>query len=93
MHTHRQLLQAVANHNDAALVWVDASADKDELLRRLRSRAVVGDDASEADSRVLDYQYKHADPLTAAELKNTVFVVTDRQVDPGAIIKSIKSIH
>jgi glucosamine 6-phosphate synthetase-like amidotransferase/phosphosugar isomerase protein len=42
---------------------------------------------------VLDYQYEHADALTAAELKHTVIVVADRQVDPGAIIKSIKSMY
>ena len=92
-HTHRQLLQAVANRSDVALVWIDASADNDELLRRLRHRAAVRDDASEADAGVLDYQYKHADPLTTEELKHTVFVETDRQVDPGAIIKSIKSMQ
>jgi hypothetical protein len=92
-HTHRQLLQAVANRSDVAMVWIDASADNDELLRRLQHRAAVRDDASEADTGVLDYQYRHADLLTAEELKHTVFVATDRQVDPGAIIKSIKSMH
>lgn len=92
-HTHRQLLQAVANRSDVALVWIAASADNDELVRRLRHRAAVRDDASEADTGVLDYQYKHADPLTAEELKHTVFVATDHQVDPGVIIKSIKSMQ
>jgi hypothetical protein len=92
-HTHRQLLQAVANRSDVAMVLIDASADNDELVRRLQHRAAVRDDASEADTGVLDYQYKHAEPLTAEELEHTVFVATDRQVDPGAIIKSIKSMH
>jgi hypothetical protein len=75
------------------VVWIDASADNDELLRRLQRRAAVRDDPSEADTGVLDYQYKHADPLTAEELKHTVLVATDHQVDPGAIIKSIKSMQ
>ena len=48
-------------------------------------------DASEADNGVLDFQYQHTDPLTAAKLEHTVFVATDRQVDPGAIIKAIRS--
>jgi hypothetical protein len=39
----------------------------------------------------LAYQYRHADPLTSAEREHAVFVRTDRKVDPGAIIKSIKS--
>ena len=93
MHRDRQLLEAVASRNDLAVVWIDASADNDELLRRLQRRAAVHDDASEADTGVLDYQYKHADPLTAEELKHTVLVATDHQVDPGAIIKSIKSMQ
>ncbi len=93
MRTDRQLLEALADRKNAAMVWIDVSADDDELVRRLRHRTDTGDDASEADTEVLDYQYEHADPLTAAELKHTVFVVTDRQVDPGAIVKSIKSMH
>lgn len=93
MRTDRQLLEALADRKDVALVWIDASADNDELVRRLQHRTTTRDDASEADTDVLEYQYEHADPLTASELKHTVFVATDRQVDPGAIIKSIKSMQ
>ena len=93
MRTDRQLLEALADRKDAAMVWIDVSADDDELVRRLRHRTDTRDDASEADTEVLNYQYEHADPLTAAELKHTVSVVSDRQVDSGAIIKSIKSMH
>lgn len=88
----RQLLEALADRKDAALVWVDVTAEEEELVRRLRHRTITRDDASEADTAVLDYQCKYADPLTAAELKRTVSVATDRQVDPGAIIRSIRSI-
>jgi len=93
MRRDRQLLEALADRKEAAMVWIDVSADNDELVRRLQHRTATRDDASEADTGVLDYQYKHADPLTAAELKHTVFVATDRQVDSGAIIKSIKSMQ
>jgi predicted kinase len=89
----RQLLEALAERRGVAVVWIDVSADNDELRRRLQNRSAARDDASEADSAVLDYQYQHADPLTAAEAARTVSVETDRQVDPGAIIKSIKSMH
>jgi len=92
-YTHRQLLKVLADRKDADLVWIDVSAGDDELVRRLRRRTVARDDASEADTAVLDYQRKRADPLTAAELKRTVFVATDQQVDPGAIIRSIRSMH
>jgi len=93
MRRDRQLLEALADRKEAAMVWIDVSADSDELVRRLQHRTATRDDASEADTGVLDYQYKHADPLTTAELKHTVFVETDRQVDSGAIIKSIKSMQ
>ncbi len=93
LRTERQLLEALAGRKDAALVWIDVSADNEELVRRLRHRTATRDDASEADTGVLDYQHEHVDPLTAAELKHTVFVATDRQVDSGIIIKSIKSMQ
>jgi uncharacterized protein len=93
MRKDRQLLEALAGRKGAALVWIDVSADNDELVRRLQYRAATRDDASEADTAVLAYQRKHSDPLTAAELEYTVFITTDREVDPGAIIKSIRSVH
>jgi predicted kinase len=92
LHKHRQLLAALAKRRGVALVWIDASASNDELLRRLKFRKSVHDDASEAGPEILAYQYRHADPLTSAEREHAVFVRTDRKVDPGAIIKSIKSV-
>jgi predicted kinase len=89
----RQLLATLAESKGVALVWIDVSANNDELHRRLQNRSAAHDDASEADTAVLEYQYQHADPLTAAEAARTVFIETDRRVDPGAIIKSIKSMH
>ena len=93
MYTDRQMLEALADRRDAALVWIDVRADNDVLVRRLRHRTVTRDDASEAGTAVLDYQRKHADPLTAAEFERTVFVATNRQVDPGAIVRSIRSMQ
>ncbi len=89
----RQTLESLAGHRRVALVWVDVSASNDVLLQRLRDRTACGKDASEADIAVLDYQRERADPLTAAELKRTVFVETHRHVDPGAIVRSIRSIQ
>ena len=91
LHKHRQLLASLAKRKGVALVWIDVSASNDELLQRLRHRLAVRDDASEAGPEILAYQYRHADPLTSAEREHAVFVRTDRKVDPGAIIKSIKS--
>jgi len=92
IHKHRLLLTALAQRKGIALVWIDASASKGELIRRLKFRKALRDDASEAGPEVLEYQYRHADSLTSAELEHAVFVRTDQQIDPGAIIKSIKSV-
>ena len=90
-HTHRHLLAALAQRKGVALVWIDASASNDELIRRLEYRKALRNDASEAGPEVLEYQYRHADSLTTAELEHTVIVSTEQPIDPGAIIKSIKS--
>ena len=91
LHKHRHLLAALAKRKGVSLVWIDASASNEELLRRLKFRKTIRDDASEAGPEVLEYQYGHTDCLTDAELEHTVVVRTDQQVDPGAVIKSIKS--
>lgn len=86
----RNTFKALADKEDVSLVFVDTSADDDELVRRLQHRSAVGKDVSEADTRILDFQHENSDPLNAAERKRTVFVATDGRVDPGAIIKNIK---
>jgi len=87
------MLEALADRKGTALVWIDVRADNDVLVRRLRHRMEARDDASEAGTAVLDYQRERADPLTAAELEHTVSVATNRQVDPGAIVRSIRSMQ
>jgi len=93
MYADRSKLKALADRKDVALVWVDVSAANDVLVRRLCHRSVARDDASEADIAVLDYQRKHANPLTAAELEHTVLVATNQQVDLDAIVRSIRSMQ
>jgi len=93
MYADRQMLEALADRKGTALVWIDVRADNDVLVRRLRHRMEARDDASEAGTAVLDYQREHADPLTAGELEHTVSVATNRQVDPGAIVRSIRSMQ
>lgn len=93
MRRDRRLLEALAGRKNVALVWLDVTADDDELARRLQHRAAARDDASEADTLVLDYQRKYAEPLTPAEMRHAVCVATNRRVDPDAVIKLVRSIH
>jgi aminoglycoside phosphotransferase family enzyme/predicted kinase len=93
MRTNRRMLEALADRKEVAFAWVDVSAANDVLERRLRQRTITRTDASEADAAVLEYQRGHSDPLNAAERAHTVFVESNRQVDSGAIVRSIRSIQ
>jgi hypothetical protein len=58
----------------------------------LRQRAAAGVDASEADRDVLDYQLARIEPLTSVELRSTVTVNTDAEVDVAAVVIGIREI-
>lgn len=88
--TDRQLLVGLAERQSVALNFVDTSADRDELLHRLEERGISGKDASEADIKVLNFQYENSDPLNDAEREQTVFVRTDATVDTGHFIKTLR---
>jgi aminoglycoside phosphotransferase family enzyme/predicted kinase len=90
--TDRQSAVALAERQKVSMVFVDTSADRPELDRRLREREVRGGDASEADIEVLRHQFDRSEPLVAAERKHTVFVTTDASIDLDHIIKSINRI-
>lgn len=89
----RQSISALAREQGVGFSFVHTSADRRELISRLGMRATTGQDASEADSEVLNYQYENADPLNAAERAQTVFVATDEVVDPGRITKVLNRIQ
>lgn len=86
----RKLPAALAERQGIFFAFVSTSADEAELLRRLQEREKSGTDASEADVDVLQYQFRHSEPFNAAERKKTVFVGTEKMVDAGRIIKSLK---
>ena len=64
---------------------LDLQAPRAVLESRIARRMERGNDASEANQSVLDYQVRTADELSKQELLNTVTVATDRQWDPDAI--------
>jgi len=86
----RKLPAALAGRQGVFFAFVSTSADEAELLRRLQEREKSGKDASEADADVLQYQFRNSEPFNAAERKKTVFVGTEKKVDAGRIIKSLK---
>jgi hypothetical protein len=87
---HRERARDVATACGARFVVVMVVASKAVLQRRLRQRAAAGTDASEADEAVLEYQLGKAERLTAVELRSTVTVNTDAEVDVASVVTGIR---
>jgi len=85
----RQHFQALAKRLDADFIIVDTRAEPGELLRRVQHRQREAGDASEADANVLQYQVQTAEPLDAEELKWTIAVATDAEVDVGSVVRHL----
>lgn len=88
--SERQLLFDLAGRLGIPFAFAETRATREELMRRLRARVQSGEDASEANIAVLQHQFEHADPLTAAERERTVVIETDATIDTGRIIKGLR---
>ena len=88
----RQLLAALAEAEGLDYAILDTSASRGALEERLQNRRSDDTEASEATVEILERQLDTADPLTAAEVERTVRVATDRDVDIGNVIKSLRSL-
>jgi aminoglycoside phosphotransferase family enzyme/predicted kinase len=82
----RDAFYELARHREVSVAVVDVCARDEELLQRLKERALSGSDASEADIAVLGYQHEHADPLDEEELRRTIAVGSDSDVDIDRLI-------
>ena len=85
----RQHFHTLAKRLNADFVIVDACAEPDELLRRVRLRQRDAGDASEADANVLQYQFENAEPLGSEELEWTITVATDTGIDADTVVEQI----
>jgi uncharacterized protein len=65
---HRDRFRSLAANLGVPFVIVDCTAAESTLRARIDARARRGDDPSEADAAVLDYQLRTRDPLAADEL-------------------------
>lgn len=85
----RSSVQALALRLGIPFVFVDTSANRGELLRRVKRRQRNSSDASEADALVLQHQFENSEPLDVAERRETVAVSTDTDVNMDEIIKRL----
>lgn len=65
--TRRAAFRRAADEMGAPTLLLHCTAPENELHARLRARRSTGDDPSEADEAVLDWQRRHADPLLPEE--------------------------
>jgi len=71
-------------------VILETTTAREELKRRLRARARDRTEASEADTDVLAYQERHAEPLDEQERKHCISVETDEQRDINGIVDRMR---
>lgn len=81
MAEQREAIAAFAAQHDVPLLILDARADEDELVRRLKARSAGGAEVSEADTSILEFQYQNAERLDEKEESRTLHVATSSDVD------------
>jgi hypothetical protein len=85
----RLSMRRVAAEAEANCLILDCRASDAVLRQRIRARARRGQDASEATTEVLDHQLAHSEDLDAEELRNTVVVQTDGDVDYELLVSQL----
>lgn len=88
MHT-RKTFQKIAGEFNAALIILDFQADEATLRIRIAQRNQQAHDASEADSKVLDYQLRYQEPLDEQENKLSIKLETGSRIKLDNVIAAI----
>ncbi|MFO1217260.1 MAG: AAA family ATPase [Burkholderiaceae bacterium] len=81
----RDALRAVAAAAKAPFAILDCTARDEVLHARVAARTAAGNDASEADTAVLDMLRERSVPLQKDELQRTIRVDTEQPLVPGAL--------
>lgn len=87
----RDSARAVAERTGADLVFLQTTAEDSVLRERIRARSARADDASEADTSVLDYQLRTAESLTADEQQRTVSCNSE-DADASLLVAAIRKV-
>lgn len=80
-HEHRQLFAKLADRLDVPFVILDCEAPEHVLRQRVAERLARGDDVSDADLKVLDYQLASREPLTRDEQNACILVTPDTPLE------------
>jgi uncharacterized protein len=87
----RARARRVAEDCRAAFLIVEARASRDVLMERVTRRIREGRDASEADSDVLDHQFRIAEELDEAERTQALQFDTGSETDPAEFIDRVRA--
>ncbi len=82
----RDAFYELARRHEVTVAVVDVRAREEALLQRLRDRTRRATDVSEANVAVLDYQHEHSDPLGPDELRHTIVVDSETDLDVDRLI-------
>ena len=85
----RDLLRSVAGECAAQFAILDCTADDRILTERIVKRHMSGQDASEADLAVLDWQRENSEPLSGIEQRHTLTIDTGGHVAAGEIVRQL----
>jgi len=88
----RDTFQKLASHLGAPACLIHCHASHEVLRSRIAERDREGQDASEADFNVLEWQRQHSEPV-AAEEHWTVIPVNTADVDPTDLARHIGSLR
>ncbi|MFQ5470545.1 MAG: AAA family ATPase [Gammaproteobacteria bacterium] len=80
-HNQREMFRLQAQRNNLAFVILNFQAPDEVLRQWITERQKQGDDASEANLKVLDHQQQTQEPLRADEMRHVLTIDTSTQVD------------
>jgi predicted kinase len=89
--SERLEFRQIAASNAARFAILDCTASPRELKNRIRARASLGSDASEADLAVLEHQLRTEEPLDAAERRHTITVDTESDIDYPKLVARLRA--
>ncbi len=89
--TQRDRLHALATQMRVPFVMLDIGAPENVLRERVRRRVQRGHDASEADLAVFAHQLATQEPLMAEELPHVITIDSERPLDMGALVKTLRA--
>ena len=87
---HRTKFQNIANDLDLPFIILDFQSQINTLRQRIIKRDNYGNNASDADLSVLDYQIATQEPLNNEEKKSVISINTEFDIDLPLLVKQVE---